>query len=255
MTPQFSVVGSSDIVGALGDPNDVLLFWTKIVGPDHLAKIGFELIAWSYIWSHLSPQLKSQTAGLHGRTHTYHESTSLVLHLVNQFISPLPQLLTHVSQFDHPVYLLLHEPVARHSQSLLPPQVVIENDIYPGALNQAVSVSKTIGPKNLVCDLAHISAEVGLEQSLAKFSAVANCCRLVHVPIGLDLSDSLPIDIPDSYLAEVARIISQNNILPVIECQWGGLDSVFCRPHLDPRKISYFRRWFDRLLHAGLFTL
>ncbi len=268
MADQPQIIVSTDIVGALGNPNDVLLFWRQAAPKDLFPSIGLEVIAWRYNWPRLSPELKRRIVGFHGRTHTWHEPVGLSLHLANPFISPPVSLLKHAAHLPQSVYVLNHSPIIRHLAATcdlnrlalthLNQTLVIENDVFPGALTQSLRLSSYFGPRNLVCDLSHLCREVSSPPSppdwtevARRFAAVAPFCFTVHLPIGTHPDDSLPLDVPDSFLNSVAQILARHQIVPVLECQWGGSASIFCRPHRDPAKLSHVRRWLTRLDQTG----
>jgi hypothetical protein len=253
VTSKYPLIVSTDIVGILGNPNHVLSFWDQ-VGVD-TSKLGIEAIAWSHALPTLSAKTLSQIAGFHSRTSNLKDCISTpILATINSLISTPKQIFNHINNTNYksPPYILIHSNYHTNLPNSELVNYVFENDTRPGALEDTNRRSTT---KNMIIDLFHISLSENLSWSdpiesrklLSLIESYAPNCFAFHIPIGRVKKDSLPQDISDESLRELKSIMDKNNITPIIECQWGGLDSIYCEPAKSPEKIAHVSAWLSRL--------
>ncbi|MBP9819529.1 hypothetical protein KBC79_02205 [Candidatus Woesebacteria bacterium] len=283
---KFNFSVSTDIVGLFGNPVHSINFWQHVISPikGSSVEIGLEVLAWRHLqFAGLSkePILQQHIAGFHGRIGTRLDTElprmqkvllSKKIGLYNSVLYPSLQLVDATEKQFHDrtqlPYILLHEPETsmlleqgelRTTSKRVP--LVVENSVDDPSLQKtkaAVLQLQELGwDACMVFDVVHfLASHNAVAQPRALWQAVLNQFQspmMIHLPIGLNISDSLPIaECTDEMLKALAEAISVSESYVTIEFQLEGLYPLYAQPVTLDFVTQHAQNWLKRLFECGI---
>lgn len=271
---RYQVIFSTDVVRFLGNLKHAVNFFETAC--DGNLKFGLEVIAFLHTQSSLNPLFldnnsNEHIAGLHGKVG---KNTSislfeyLTMSFINSQLTDTIQLLKIARSFNRPTYVNVHEKEIKllsqkgqltNLDQFNPAILLTENDTCPESLKQAkiLSSKHQIGK---IFDIFHATIPHNDFNWATDWQFIIQEIRdyqptLIHIPVGINNKDSLPSNIPIEFWQALARVMTEFNTFPVIECQWGYTKGALaCKPGKDPWRIRHIQEKLKTLISAGVIT-
>lgn len=252
---------SSDIVGIFGNPQHALEFWQEVFPPG--TPLALELLRWRHLSAEKIQELSPHIAGFHGRTglDDFNRlkkdpidtakvvTVNTLLTKTDSITAEAKQISNGLSESDLAaqslIYVLVHQMEADH---LLKKKVTlaegsllaVENHVGAHAAEKALDTAARLrGSGHIVTDVFDVVHSIrsrfskiaffNWKKMLAELHQVKQ--TLVHLPIGVNMADSLDYGKIDSKMWwDLSDVIKENSSRVVIEHQIGGLPLLKLRP-------------------------
>jgi hypothetical protein len=294
---KFSFAHSTDLVGLLTwtgirSPLETLSFLQKVF--DDEFSFGLELVLFRHFehdkqFLHDLSALRELVAGIHvqaGISQQEHGANLIKLSAANAAMASIDEAYRFIQTLGSgPVYIDTHAP---YIERLSVPQILTLADAQKHTPTAFVTVENHVETRSAdkvgkqrarakswglptaeTFDLYHALAsdpsynilkerEFSLlwENMLYRLDKAGQC--IVHIPVGSDLNDSIPIldldKIDDEKLVKLAQMLEANHCFPTIEYQRGTKHLLYTNPLADKAEIARSRAVMKRLVAAGIIT-
>ncbi|MFZ1721690.1 MAG: hypothetical protein WAU07_04245 [Microgenomates group bacterium] len=280
---------STDVVGIFGDWYAARLFWKYICdevnkNSNKLLYPGIEVLLWQYLspWDEIESKQEIPIAGFHGRTGVdpQYSAISAIRILTTAFsllLQSTPKALEKLSaakknlansSSSRSLYFLIHETEARSVlqnegfKDNIPYPLAIENNPFEGSNQIANEVITLLLELNItairVFDIVHyllekpnslIDPASEWDEMLQVLDSLGPC--IVHISLGTNSHDSLPVEIITNQMWEkLAKTLQNKSRYIVIEYQRSSfLDKLWSVPLKDEAFVERTIKIFSLLKH------